>query len=354
MAQPFDAAKGALMGAAAPIVDRVFYNSLAFNAGYSVSATGVLSYRTGVQPPSEIAILDRTGKVLDHVVQPGDYRDIDVSPDGAKLIVHKHEDPSGGGLWLIDWARNTMSRFTFDASHNTDAHWSPDGRVAFMSNRDGAFSSIYQKIASGAGADELVFKADATVNLSDWSPDGKFLVFEKYDPKLLSDIWVWSFADRKATLFLQTPASEGQGRLSPDGKWMVYTSNETGRNEVYVQPFPPSGGKWQVSSSGGSEPRWRGDGRELFFLNAQGATYSMMSVDAQVTGAEFHPGIPKPLFTMRMVNSQGMPRVIAPNTISQLYAVRRDGQRFFALVAQADIEPISITVLTNWTTLLKK
>ena len=211
-----------LTGAATPIVDRVFYNSLAFNPGYSVSTTGVLSYRTGTQPPNEITIFDRNGKVLSVAGQPGDYRDIDVSHDGTKLIIHKHEDPSGGGLWLIDLARNTTSRFTFDASHNTAAHWSPDGRVAFMSNRDGNFSNIYQKIASGAGADEVVFKADATVNLTDWSPDGKFLVFEKQDPKMLADIWVWSFADRKASLFLQTPASEGQGRLSPDGKWMVY------------------------------------------------------------------------------------------------------------------------------------
>lgn len=212
--------------------------------------------------------------------------------------------------------------------------------------------NIYQKSATGAGSDEAVVTAREHSAPTDWSRDGRYLVYDTDNPKTLMDIWVLPLAgERKAVPFLQSKFSEGQARLSPDSRWMAYVSNETGRNEIYVQPFPPAGGKWQVSTGGGSQPRWRQDGKELYYLSLQDQDLiGITAVDVRSTAATFDVSVPKVLFAMRFAaNASFNQPALSSNTILQSYAPSADGQRFFVLTPGNDQPIAPITVVMNWT-----
>jgi eukaryotic-like serine/threonine-protein kinase len=207
--------------------------------------------------------------------------------------------------------------------------------VLFNFNPSGQ-PDIYWKASSGAGTEELVFKSATTKNPWDWSRDGRFILYEDFTPQNRSDLWVLPlFGDKKPQLFLQTPFGETMGRFSPDGKWIAYVSDESGASQVYVQPFPPSGGKWQLSTKGGFTPRWRSDGRELFYLSPD---RQLMSVDVNSAGATFEASSPKALFQTQ----------VDVANISNRYDVSPDGQRFLmSLPVENTISP-PITVITNW------
>jgi Tol biopolymer transport system component len=356
LAQSFDAARLRTMGESFRVAENVGVNMSNARAAFSASTTGVLTYRTSPPAATQVTWFDRSGKRLESIGEPGDYRDVSLSPDGSRAIVHRHEEPSGGGLWLLDFARGTTARFTFDTSHNDSAHWSPDGsRIVFRSDREGGDRNLYEKIASGAGPDELLLTSSEPKDPTNWSSDGRFIVYISEHPKTGVDLWVLPLSgDRKPMSFLRTPFDEGHGRLSPDGRWMTYTSNETGRNEVYGQPFPPSGGKWQVSTSGGAQPRWRRDGKELYYLAGAGGETAVMAVEVRATESTFEVGVPKALFRTRIAGAPPQTQVLGTATESS-YAGTADGQRFLILtppLGETAQEPI--TVVLNWTARLKK
>jgi Tol biopolymer transport system component len=260
-----------------------------------------------------------------------------LSPDGKKVAYDEADLKTGEvSVWLVG-EQEAPLRFTF-GSVGFFPIWSPDGsRVVYSSLRGPP--QLYQKVTSGAGDEEPLLESMQAKIASGFSPDGRFLVYSVLDPKTRFDIWVLPlFGDRKPFSFLQTEAGEMGGQISPNGRWMAYSSNESGTYEVYVRPFPPGPGKWQVSRDGGSQPRWRGDGKELFYLSTD---RRMMAVDIKTDQPAFEAGTPGPLFGARVSNVEGS------NPWSQ-YAVSSDGRHFLVnrLVEGGASSPI--TVLLNW------
>jgi eukaryotic-like serine/threonine-protein kinase len=245
----------------------------------------------------------------------------------------------------MDLAGGNMSRFTFDPSDDATALWSPDGqRIVWTSSRSGTLD-LYQKAASGAGKDELLLKSTTTKYADDWSRDGKFILYENVDPKTKFDLWVLPmFGDRKPIPYLQTEFIEAHSRFSPDGRWVAYVSDESGRPEVYVQSFPATGGKWQISSGGGDQPLWRRDGKELFYVAAGG---KLMAAEVNQSASTFQAGVPKPLFALHV-------GPIGLTSIRNYLLVTADGQRFLVNNSLEDADSFPITVAINWISLLKR
>ena len=267
MAQPFDSARLELSGEPFPVVDTVYYDGEEGDMDFSVSTNGVLVYRRGSQN-TRLVWVDRTGKEIRAVGPAGEYRNPAVSPDETRIAITRNDPQTGNrDLWLYDLARDTPSRFTFHSANESDPVWPPDGQyVVFSSNRENTYG-LYQKLASGVGQEEALVKSDVVRFPRDWSVDGHFIVYETEDAKTEVDLWALPLlGDQEPFPFLQTEFPEREGSLSPNGSWMVYDSTESGRREVYVQSFPTPGSKWQVSTQGGSTPKWRKDGRELFYL----------------------------------------------------------------------------------------
>ena len=215
---------------------------------------------------------------------------------------------------------------------------------------------MYQKLANNAGTEERLVESDVTTLPVSWSPDGRSIVYEVLDPKTSSDLWVLPLSgDRKPSPLLHTPFNETHGQISPDGKWLAYYSNETGRNEVYVQPFPAGAGKWQISTNGGAFPRWRRDGRELFYME-QVSGGKMMVVDVRWSGSTLEAGAPKELFDSPYINlaHTGIVQGAGPY---HAYAVSADGQRFLiphppSSDTASQTNPIAVVM--NWAGGLKK
>ena len=214
----------------------------------------------------------------------------------------------------------------------------------FDSNRNGRVYNLYLKNSGGTGADELLLKSDHNKRVQDWSADGRFILYRDVDPNTKDDLWVLPLdGDRKPIPFLQTPFREVRGRFSPDGHWIAYNSDESGRDEVYVQSFPPSAGKWQISTSGGEQPMWGRDGKELFYVNANRSALMAVDVSHSAAGVPFKAGMPRELFRAQFAN----------NSLS--YDISRDGRRFITnarLTETTNVSPIN--VLLNWTAALNK
>jgi serine/threonine protein kinase len=341
MAQPFDEKRLELAGEAFPVAEQVgLYLDLAF---FSVSSNGVLAHRAGGGQNTQLAWYDRAGKQLQTVGPPGDNESLALSADETRVAVTRQE-ASNRDLWLIDLARNSSSRFTFHAAADLMPVWSADGaRIAFASMRDGP-ASLYQKVSSGAGNDELLLKSSG-INLfpQDWSRDGRYLLYASVDSKSGFDLWVLPLdGDRKPIPFLQTQFREWQGQFSPDAKFIAYTSDESGKAEIYVQPFPVSGAKWMISAGGGSQPRWRRDGKEIFYLSLE---RKLMAVEVK-TARGLEAAIPKPLFQTRIQGS-----TLSPGS---RYAASANGQRFLISSAPEELASAPITLVLNWTAGLKK
>jgi Tol biopolymer transport system component len=358
MAQPFDARAGQVSGDPFAIATPIRVNVGNARATFSVSESGVLTYRSGnAFGDSQVTVFDRTGNALQTLGPPGDYRGMALSPNETQIAVHRHEDPVGGGLWVLDMTRGPVSRVTSDASHNFMPRWAPDGRlIVFASNRGSGVFNLYRTAASGTTKEEQIRTAETEQTPSSWSFDGRFIVYENADPTTRSDVWVLPVTgDTEPILFLRTAFSEGQGHLSPDGRWMAYTSNETGRNQIYVQPFPPSGQKWTISTDGGVQPRWRRDGKELFYLTEDASTEAkwVMVSDVLAEGATFRPGVPRPMFKTQL-NSGRHDIPIGPTTTSDSYAVSADGKRLIGLVQAGRLSEEPITVLVNFAAAFKR
>jgi len=352
--QSFDTKSLELAGDPIPVTEQVGVGGGGVGA-FSVSENGVLVYRHGPASTGivQLAWFDRTGKTLGAVGAPGLYRGVDVSRDGQHIAVHRG-DGSGGDIWLFDSARlGTMLRLTFDASQdNSMPIWSPDGsRIVFGSLRDGKWG-LYQKSANGTGRDELLVESDLPKVPMSWSPDGKFIVYWVRDVKTgRSDEWILPLAgDRKPFAFLQAPFDQMWPQISPDGKWIAYGSDETGTLEIYVRPFPSGEGKWQVSTHGGLFPRWRRDGKELFYMGSA-SSGKIISVRVDPAGPGFEYGSPSELFDSGYFN------FLSPVPY-HTFAVSPDGQQFLiprpeSMVGQ-DAASAPIIVVLNWAAGLKK
>ncbi len=343
MAQRFNPNRLQPLGEPVAVAESVAYNTYNGRDTFSVSENGVLVYRTGRLgglPTSELVWFDRGGKRAGSVEGLGLYLRPALSPDGKRIAVQLLDPQTGAfDIWLVDLARSTVLRLTFGSSNQTHPVWSPDGaQIAFVSDRDGT-PNLYRRSSSGAGSEELLLQSDTAKHVTDWSPDGRFIAYENQDPKTGADLWLLPlFGDRKPIPFLRTDFSEGQGQFSPDGRWMAYVSDESGRSEVYVQTFPPSGGKWQISDAGGTYPRWRRDGKELFYIADD---QKLMAVAVQ-TGSTLQAGRPQALFQTRFFQP------IIPYTISA------DGQHFLINTPTEEDNSSPITVVLNWMVELKK
>jgi serine/threonine protein kinase/Tol biopolymer transport system component len=348
-AQTFNAERLQLQGEPVTIAEQVAYDRDI--RGFAASENGVLTYRTELLGGQvQLAWFDRTGKLLEKVGPPGSYRGVELSPDGKRLAVHRH-DGNGGDVWINELGRDIMPRLTFDASQdNSMPVWSPDGtRIVFGSHRNGKWG-LYQKAATGTGGEELLVESDLPKMPMSWSLDGKFIVYWVADPKTGSDQWILPLTgEKKPVPFLQSVFGEGFPQISPDGKWIAYLSNETGRGEIYVRSFPSGEGKWQISTNGANfTPRWRRDGRELFYMS--GPTLKIMSVKINPAGPTFEYSAPIELFDSGYVN-------FTHGLNYHTYAVSADGQRFLIPrpeSAMTDAAHSPITVVLNWPAALKK
>ncbi len=337
MAQPFDADKLQVTAEAFPVVERIQYSPPLLLAGFSVSNNGVLAYLTGNPLTSQLTWFDRSGKKLGTVGRPGSYAEPRLSPDEKRVAVAHDEPPEmAPDIWLIELARGIASRLTSDPADDLFPVWSPDGsRIAFSSSRDGTIS-LYQNRSSGAGGDEALLKSREAKFMMDWSANGRYILYVVRGGKTRNDLWVLPlFGDRKPYPLLPTEFNEEAARFSPDGRWVAYSSDETGTQEVYVREFQESGRKWRVSTGGGSLPGWRRDGKELFYISGE----NLMAVEVKEVGANFEASVPRLLFA-----KAGMVG----------YDVSRDGQRFLVGVALEEGSTEPIAVVLNWTADLKR
>jgi eukaryotic-like serine/threonine-protein kinase len=289
---------------------------------------------------SELRIFDRTGKTVGTVGEPAGYTGPSLSPDGTRLAVARRElTVPTRDIWVFDLARNNRLRLTLDTADDLAPRWSADGRwLMFSSNRRGV-RDIYRRLASGEGADELVFGSDTHKAVNAWSPDGRFLVYDTGGPGNTADLYVLPLSgDRRPVVLDSQPGFQQQADISPDGRLIAYASSESGKFEVVVKSYPENAGRRQISTNGGREPFWRGDGRELFFLSDD----TVMAVDVHTATAGFQWSVPRSLF--KIPDLQRIPRG---------FTVSADGQRFVAVVATARVEPQRFTTLLNWTSLVK-
>ncbi|MGA2606851.1 MAG: hypothetical protein ABSH01_05265 [Terriglobia bacterium] len=357
LAQLFDERRLEPLGEPVPVVEQV--GTFLLSASFSALANGVLTYRAGKSATALSALgwYDRQGKELGDAGEPGtySYSDLALSPDGTRVAATRIDPKSSGAgqvIWLLDLTRLVSARFTFDLAPDLAPVWSPDGsRVAFAAGRAGG-TGIYQKAANGAGKEQvLVGPTEDAKFPNHWSRDGRFLLYTQQDAKTSADLWVLPLTgdgvpSGEPMPFANTEFSEGQGQFSPDTHWIAYASDESGRVEVYVQPFPapPSGGsKTPVSRDGGNQPRWRRDGKELFYLSLGG---KLMAVDV-TEGPIFKAGSPKPLFQLPVTS-------MYDNAALNVFRgdTTPDGKRFLIDTAKTSSEPL--TVVLNWTAELKK
>ena len=354
VAQRFDPTTMALTGEPFPVAERVEFDVVPGLVAFSVSSTGVLAYgMAGAAGAAyQLTWVDRTGKVLGTVGPEAQYRGVDGTQDGSRIASHRHE-VDGGDLWVTDVARNTTTRLTFDATQeNSSPAWSPDGtRIAFASARDGK-TGIYLKSADNTGGERQLFETTTgrAIVPYGWTPDGVSLLFGMLPPNESNDLFMLPVnGERKPVALLQSAFSESQGQISPDGKWLAYASNESGLNEVYVQPLSPDGSKWAISNGGGSHPRWRSDGRELFFIG----NGRMRAVEISTKGTALVAGDARTLFDYYVST------INLGHNIHFPYVPSRDGQRLLisaptSVATGAAAQQPPIVVVINWLDAIRK
>jgi len=346
----FEARRFALAGEAVPIAERVGIFRL--GANFSTSANGVLAYQGVATALSRLTWYDRAGTVLGPAGDQGAYWDVALSPDDSRVATSLDEGRAEGpSISVLEFARRVMGRLTFRVGPGDVAPvWSPDGqRVAFVSRRAGG-AGVFQKPSSTGGKEQVLLPPTSADKLAnDWSRDGHFLLFSSVDPKTRSDLWVLPLTGDATPAgppapFVQTAFNERQGQFSPDTHWVAYVSDESGRPEIWVQRFPVSsseGSRMRISVDGGDQPRWRRDGKELFYVSLDG---KLMATDVSI-GSAFKPGITKALFAA--------PIQITDETIDSFkWDVTAHGDRFLINTAATASEPL--TVVLNWTSALKK
>ncbi|HEY4579631.1 MAG TPA: protein kinase [Candidatus Acidoferrales bacterium] len=341
MAVPFDPDRLEITGAAVPVVEGL-QQSTTGEAKYSISATGSLIYvsgGTGQGAQRRLVWVSRNGAEQPLAAPARNYQQPRLSPDGRRVAVQIDEREAQ--IWLYDLARETTTRLTFEGNRSETPLWTPDGkRVVFYSTKEGP-QNLFWQMADGTGGLERLITSEYNHVPMSWSPDGRLLAFTQITAG--RDIWVLRLDDRKAEPFLRTPFIEGAAQFSSDGRWLAYVSDESGRPEIYVQPYPGPGGKWQISTDGGTEPMWNRNGRELFYRSGN----KMMSVEV-TTQPAFSAGRPRMLFERPYVS------IPLPQTY-QYYDVSPDGQRFLMVKeSEQATYATQINVVLNWSEELKQ
>ena len=336
-ARPFDAGRGEIVGNPVTVAERVAVDP-SYNIGaFSVSLDGSLVYRAGgIQ--RQLTWFDRSGTELGTMGAPdATYRGPELAPDGRRVAVERTVQ-GNADVWLYDDLRS--SKFTFGPGPDDYPHWSGDGRqIAFRggANRDFFIRSLG---AGGTEAETPLLKASATQAPNDWSPDGRFLLYISINPKTSSDLWVLPMSgERKPTVFVNSRFTERNGQFSPDGRLVAYQSDESGRFEIYVRPFQAAGPQLFVSADGGVAPRWRVDGKELYYVAPDG---TLMAVQVAMSGTSVEPGKPTSLFRPRILFGGS-----SPVGIQWQYDVSRDG-RFLVNVEADDTDQEPLRLIVNW------
>ena len=333
---PFDSRTLTATGEAAPVAQGVL-QTLTGYPGYGFSNTGTLVYVSGMADADRSLVwVRRDGSEQPLAAPPHPYDWPRLSPEGRRVAVEV-----GGQTWVYDIARETLTRLAFDGTQNDAPAWSPDGtRIAVRSNRGGPPVRIFWQMADGSGGQEGLSPPKENGVPVSFSPDGQHIAFFRNDPKTKRDIWVLSVKDHTTSLFLGTPATEGAPHFSPDGRWIAYVSDESGSAEIYVRPYPNPGGKWQISTSGGIEPTWNPNGRELFYRSGE----KMMAVPL-TTQPTLSVGKPQVLFEGDYLSSPFPATGVS-------YDVSRDGERF--LMVKEEASATQINVVVNWFAELKR
>jgi len=346
MAYPFDTDRLQTTGDPIPVADGIWNAPGAGQASYSISNDGVLAYVNAAVSKAQFSWFDRAGQLQGRIGERDrSFATPQLSPDARRLLIS--QGPTAADhVWVMDATGGGSSRLTFGTGRDHSPVWSPNTmRIAYIasSSRGG---KITLKNADGSGTEQALFESDRLVSIDDWSPDGRYLVFTAMGPRSLSDIWLLPLAgDKRARPYLETAFNKTQAQVSPDGRWIAYTSYESGGDEVYVESFPVRGNKRQVSVGGGVQPRWRRDGKELFYL----ATDGRLMATPISGGATFTHGVAKPLFKTAVIphGSQSIGLVT-------YYDVSPEGQRFLCVIPSASDESFApITVVLNWQAALK-
>jgi eukaryotic-like serine/threonine-protein kinase len=344
MAQAFHASSLALEGEPISIGDNIGSLRSLLLAPISVSNNGILVYQTVGDPTRQMVWMNRSGKPAAVVKETGDWGPPRISPRGTRAVAARLASDGHADLWLLE-ADGRATQLTTTPEHEGSPVWSPNGSclVFFIAGKTEGNFDLYTKPLH-EGKAELLYKSDGPKYPTDWSKDGRYILFTTVSQAGRADVWAFSTADHRAGPILDTIYTEGYASLSPDGKWLAYQSDESGSNEVYVQSFDgiTSGNKrrWRVSAGGGGMPRWRGDGKELFYVTYTGR---MMALAVEASGGQLAFGAPQVLFQTRPF----------PKTWN-LYDVSADGQHFLMNLALEMSNSPAITVLTNWTEKLKR
>ena len=339
-AQRFDAKKFELGGEPYPVLTDIQYVPRIQRAVFASSGGGVLVAQkaSAESGASQLLWFDRHGQQVGVATKPGIYGNVALSPNG-KLVAAESLDVATNNtdLWTYDLASGSAKRLTFDPAIDSTPLWSPDGRqMVFTSDREQEFN-LYVKNADGSQEEKLIPQDGPDRFPEDWSPNGSYVLYQRG-----TDLWYLTFPELTATIFLRGASAPNVARFSPDGKWIAYASNESGRGEVYVTSFPGAQGKWQISNAGGEQPKWRSDGKELFYLAPDG---KMMAVPI-TEGANFDAGTPVALF-------QANPRQMIATSERFVYDVSKDGQRFLINTElKSGLTPMSVVV--DWTASLNK
>jgi len=338
MAQPFDARSLEIHGEAFPVAYDVT-NYIENGWGdFSVSRDGTLAFRRAESTLRQLTWLDRGGRSQGAIGEPGPYYGPALTLDDTRLaVVRRDSGPSSGQIWLFDLARGSSARFTLGAGAHDSPTWSRDGQhVYFASNPESDRWEIRRKPSDSAGGEEVVLEGKSFVVPQDVSPDGRFLAYQIRDQGERPDLMLLPLQGEKTPADLvRTPRAEYQAQFSPDGRWIAYGAAEGGKFEVYVQPFPHTGARWQISAAG-RQPRWRPDGKELFYLALDG---KLMAVDIEATARGLTVGPPRALFST-LIN----PLEFTRNS----YVVARGGQRFLFANPVREGGPAPVTIVLNW------
>jgi eukaryotic-like serine/threonine-protein kinase len=336
VAQRFDPKRAAMIGEPVMVSDRIGVGDR-FNGSFSSADDGTLLLQRGTGfLYSQLVWVDRSGKPEGSITEPGLFFSPVLSRDGQRLAVDVSSAGSGqGDIWIYELTRNASTRLTYDSGNESAPQWTPgDKQIVYFAVKNGR-GDIYELPAGGTGASRLLYADEREKRPTDVSADGQWIIFNSIGGPSSggTDIWVKSTSEKSARAWLATPFNELDGRISPDGSWIVYQSNESGRPEIYVRAFPDSDRKWMISSGGGTMPSWRGDGREIFYISPD---RRMMAAPVKPGSPTFEVGAPVALFDARLR---------AHATVQ--YDVSRDGQRFLLnQEVQGEAEPV--TMIQNW------
>jgi Tol biopolymer transport system component len=339
LAQHLDVEHGELRGDPITVAPAVAFDGVTRAAAFSISASGILAYRASGAARRQLTWFDRTGRPQG-TLGPADDTNMSapsLSPDGRRAAVFRTIQDNTD-VWIFDATR--VTRLTTDSARHLYPIWSRDGRrIVFDANRNGR-RDLYWRLWDDPGSEELLLETDQGKGANDFSPDGRYLLYvTPNDPKSGADLWVLPLqGERKPAVFLQTKFNERQAQFSPDGHWVAYQSDASGIYEIYAREFPGSGGERQISTSGGIQPRWSRDGKEIYYISPEGR---LMAVPVTIKRESLEPGSPEGLFQTRLWGGG------TNSTNNQQYDVAPDGL-FLMDVSTGEGASSPITLLLNW------